>query len=214
MSRSTCIAHIIAQFLASNAVQTEPDHQQNRGRQLESRHNSRTELYNQNSYNSFPSKYRLLLVLLVSALSFQRATINPADRQTDRPCRWTDRRQCHTCTYIHTDYRMPPWLRPLRHNYQRLCLLTKCKGNLPPRGISQLSGVCYISTATINSTYGADASALVQITESASTDIHNMHAMLQSPTPADTMQYLQFSSLAPRPLPFFRKGRGRELARN
>ena len=38
----------------------------------------------------------------------------------------------------------------------------------------------------INSTYGADASALVQITESAfSTD--NMHAILQSQTPADTM---------------------------
>ena len=85
-----------------------PDHQQNRGRQLESRHNSRTELYNQNSYNSFPSKYRLLLVLLVSVLSFQRATRNPTDRQAGR--------YIHTYIHTQTDYCMPPWLCPPKHN--------------------------------------------------------------------------------------------------
>ena len=68
-------------------------------------HNSRTELYNQNSYNSFPSKYRLLLVLLVSVLSFQRATRNPADRQTDR----------QTDTYTNR-LLYASWLRPPRHN--------------------------------------------------------------------------------------------------
>ena len=104
-----------------------PDHQQNRGRQLESRHNSWTELYNQNSYNSFPSKYRLLLVLLVSVLSFQRATRNPADRQAGR--------YIHTYIHTQTDYRMPPWLCPPKHNklalnHWLLSSYLQCNGNI------------------------------------------------------------------------------------
>ena len=48
------------------------------------RHNSRTKALNLKFINTNPSKYRYLLVLLVSTLSFQRVTRNACKRQTDR----------------------------------------------------------------------------------------------------------------------------------